>query len=242
MSCDSRIKAYTNYTETTLFTLHTSPHCLQSTKPTIHMHKTPRDKVSWHQNLARDNVVCNFLGMDLMDLMDHEWFAFLKPPWKKGGCLCPFDSLRTCLHFTILYLNSIWLEQKKSMKICGESPRNQSTSPTKLCKSPEIAVPLKSSSLSSMRAKLCRFPEILVSANSNLSFLGCKHRNKSSASLRGTTLTLWDRHSHMGSLSRLRMDDGYSEAVHWTSWRLDFSILQAGYRYLHYLRFWRQNS
>jgi hypothetical protein len=30
MSCDSRIKASTHSTETTLFTLHTSPHCLQS--------------------------------------------------------------------------------------------------------------------------------------------------------------------------------------------------------------------
>ena len=37
--------------------LHTAcSHCLQSTKSTIHMHKTPRDKVSWHQNrAARDN-------------------------------------------------------------------------------------------------------------------------------------------------------------------------------------------
>lgn len=62
------------------YTSHISTLPAVTAKSTIHMHKTPRDKVSWHQNLARDNVVCNFLGMDLMDLMDHEWFAFLKPP------------------------------------------------------------------------------------------------------------------------------------------------------------------
>ena len=161
----------------------------------------------------------------------------LKPPGISAWCYT-FNFLICIVCMFALDLNSIYLKKnRKNIKSVKFGPRNQrSISPTMLCRSPEIAVPLRSSSTSHMRAKFSRSPVILVSANTNLSilsFFGMKNSMKIAQEPASHWLITGSQ--LLGPCENVNA--GYLEAVHWTAWRIDEHFTGYGY-----LRIWQHNS